>query len=172
MSPRQRFYLLGQNCVGAAIANAAINWGLGWALTRSFAALPMWGRVSIAGDLAGTAFGVTFGTSLVVALQVRWDLARGSIGPIPLSRSLAAFVARLPRGPLRRGMRLGALSVPLFALPVALGLVALGVTGMPRLAFLALKSGFSAIEGAIVTPFIVLATLAEALAKAHAARPE
>ena len=69
-------------------------------------------------------------------------------------------------------MRLGALSVPLFALPVALGLVALGVTGMPRLAFLALKSGFSAIEGAIVTPFIVLATLAEALAKAHAARPE
>jgi hypothetical protein len=172
MSPRQRFYLFGQNCIGAAFANAAINWALGWALTRRLEALPLWGLVSVAGDLTGTAFGVTFGTSLVVALQVRWDLARGKIAPIPLFGSLAAFVGRLPDGAMRRGLRLGALSMPVFALPVILGLVALGVTAMPRLAFLALKAGFSGVEGAIVTPFIVLATLAEVSAPAPAAGTE
>jgi hypothetical protein len=165
MSPRQRFYLVGQNCIGAAFANAAINWGLGWALTRGVAQLPMWGMKSVAGDLIGTAFGVTFGTSLVMALQVRWDLARGRIAPIALPASLATFVARFPDGALKRGAGLGALSVPLFALPVVAGLVAFGVTALYRQPFLALKAGFSAVEGAIVTPFIVLATLSEVSAQ-------
>jgi hypothetical protein len=165
VSPKQRFYLVGQNCIGAALANAAINWTLGWALTRNVAQLPMWGLTSVAGDLTGTAFGVTFGTSLFMAFQVRWDLARGKIAPIALSGSLETLIRRLPDRTLRRGLRLGALSVPVFALPVVACLVAFGVQALHRLPFLALKSCFSAIEGAVVTPFIVLATLSEVAAQ-------
>jgi hypothetical protein len=171
MSPRQRFYLIGQNCIGAAVANAAINWGLGWALTRHLAQLPSWGIPGVIADIIGTAFGVTFGTSFVMALQVRWDLSRGHIAPIPLSGSLAAFVGRFPVGSLRRGFGLGVLSVPLFAFPVVACLMVFGVPALDRLPFLELKSIFSAIEGAIVTPFIVLATLSELSAQRAQAGP-
>jgi hypothetical protein len=46
-----------------------------------------------------------------------------------------------------------------------------GVPALDRLPFLELKSIFSAIEGAIVTPFIVLATLSELSAQRAQAGP-
>jgi len=159
VSPRQRFYLFGQNGIGAALVNAAINWALGWAMTRHLARLPMWGMTSVGTDLLGTAFGVTFGTCLVMALQVRRDLTHGRISPVALSGPLEALVGRFPQGVLRRGLGLGALSVPVFALPVVAALAASGVHAMDRVPFLVLKSSFSAVEGAIVTPLIVLAAL-------------
>jgi hypothetical protein len=159
MSPRQRFYLFGQNGIGAAVANAVINWGVGWAMTHRGAVLPLWGMFGIAGDLAGTAFGVTFGTCVFMAVQVRREVDRGRIEPIRMSASTGALIARFPAGVLRRGVGLGALSVPLFALPVLVALIACDVHAMARIPFLVLKSGFSAFEGGLVTPLIVLAAL-------------
>jgi hypothetical protein len=161
VSPGQRFYLFGRNGVGAAFANAVINCGFGWAMTHRRAVLPLWGTFGIAGDLAGTAFGVTFGTCLFMAVQVRWEVSHGKIEPIRLSPATAALIVRFPTGALRRGVGLGALSVPLFALPVVVALIACGVHGMSRLPFLVLKSGFAAFEGGVVTPLIVLAALCD-----------
>jgi hypothetical protein len=164
VSPRERVYLFGQSCVGAAIANAAINYGLGLAATRGFATFPLWRVPGVAADLVGTAFGVTFGTCVFMAIQIPWDLRRGKIAPIAsLPTQLSAVVARFPRGTLRRGFSLGLLSVPVFALPVVVALALVGAPGMESARFVGLKASFAALEGAVVTPLLVLAAIADAV---------
>ena len=56
---------------------------------------------------------------------------------------------------------LGGLSVPVFALPIVAALTVLGGGAMDRTPYIVLKAVMSAVEGAIVTPFIVLAVLAD-----------
>jgi hypothetical protein len=82
-----------------------------------------------------------------------------------VSTSVASLLGRFPRGALRRGLVLGAISVPLFALPVVALLAAADVSGMARASFIATKVALSAIEGAIVTPLIVLAVLGDLTAQ-------
>ena len=48
-----------------------------------------------------------------------------------------------------------------FAPPVAIALTLLGVASLGRAPYVAFKAAFSAVEGAIVTPFIVWMYLAE-----------
>jgi hypothetical protein len=160
---RDRLYLFGNCCVGAAIANVVINGFLGWASFHGLRgpSLPFWGIPGVAPDLAGTAFGVTFGTCLGMGWQVRRDLRRGKIGHFEISRAVAAFVARFPRGTLRRSVGLGLVAIPLFAFPVVAVLVLLGTTSMGRVPYVALKAGLAAVEAALVTPFLVVAALAD-----------
>lgn len=161
MSPSQRLYLIGQSCVGAAIVNAIINGAIGWGITCGMTTFPMWRSPGIAGDLVATAFGVTFGTCVCMAIQVPWDFGRGKITAVSLSPALAALLARFPRRTFYRGLVLGGLSVPVFALPIVAVLAVLGGGGMDRAPYIVLKAVMSAVEGAIVTPFIVLAVLAD-----------
>ncbi len=161
MSPSQRIYLIGQSCVGAAIVNAIINGAIGWGVTRGMTTFPMWRSPGIVADLVATAFGVTFGTCVCMAIQVPWDFGRGKITAVSLSPAISTLLARFPRKTFYRGLVLGALSVPVFALPVVVALAVLGGGGMDRMPYIALKAAMSALEGAIVTPFIVLAVLAD-----------
>jgi hypothetical protein len=164
MTARDRRYLLVTCCIGSAIVNAIINGGLGWGMTQSFPMLPLWRIPGVAADLAGTAFGVTFGTCLGMVLQIRRDIRRGKVGPVEpsaLSPGIAAIVARFPAGTLRRSLGLGAASVPLFALPVALGLLVMKIGSLDRVPFVALKSGFAALQAATVTPLIALGVLGD-----------
>jgi hypothetical protein len=172
VSPGQRLYLIGQSCIGAAIANAIINGAIGWGITRGAATFPMWSIPGVAGDLAATAFGVTFGTCVCMAVQVPWDFGRGKITPVPISPAVAALLARFPRGTLYRGLGLGALSVPLFALPVVAALAVLDRGAMDRWPFIVLKAIVSAVQGAIVTPFIVLGVLGDVVRRRGALPPE
>ena len=167
MSTRHRFYLIGQSCIGAGIANAVINGLLGWGALRGLATFPMWRVPGVAADLAGTAFGVTFGTCVVMAIQVPWDVRRGKIGPVALSPRVASLIARFPRKTFRRALGLGLLSMPVFAFPVIVALALLGASLMESGRYVVLKASFAAVEGAIITPFIVLAAVADA---ARAAR--
>jgi hypothetical protein len=162
--PRDRRYLLVTCCVGSAIVNAIINGGLGWGLTHTFPILPVWRIPGVAADIAGTAFGVTFGTCLGMAFQIRRDLRLGKVGPVgssALSPGVAALVARFPLGTFKRSVGLGALSVPIFALPVVVGLVVLGTASLERVPFVVLKSGFAALQAAMVTPLLALAALGD-----------
>ncbi|MGH7436310.1 MAG: hypothetical protein ACRENE_11615, partial [Polyangiaceae bacterium] len=130
MPPSHRFYLIGQSCIGAAIANALINAGLGWAGLRGMATFPMWHVPGIAADLAGTAFGVTFGTCLVMAFTVPRDVGRGKIAPFEPHPSVASLVGTFPRKTFRRAVGLGLVSIA-FSLPVIAVLAGLG-TGLMR----------------------------------------
>jgi hypothetical protein len=125
----------------------------------------MWHIPGVAGDLVGTAFGVTFGTCVFMAIQVPWDFRRGKITPVSVSTSVASLLGRFPRGAFRRGLVLGAISIPTFALPVVALVLLADSSGMARSSFIATKAALAAIQGAIVTPFIVLAALGDLTAQ-------
>jgi hypothetical protein len=161
VTPLERYYLIWHNCVGAAIANAILNGGLGWWATRHLPQLPLWHFPGVAADLAGTAFGVSFGTCMGMRLRVRKDFKAGKIAHVALSPRIAAMVARFPNGVVKRGLGLGGLSIPAFAFPVILALVVGGVGSFDRWQYIELKAGFAAVVGALVTPFIVLAVLSD-----------
>jgi hypothetical protein len=166
MSSRDRRYLIVTCCIGSAVVNAVINGGLGWGLTHGLPMLPLWRIPGVVADLAGTAFGVTFGTCLGMALQIRRDIRRGKVGPLEastlsaLSPRVAALVARFPVGVFKRSVSLGVVSV-VFALPVVVALVVLGIGSLDRVPFVALKSSFAALQAAMVTPLIALAALGD-----------
>jgi hypothetical protein len=159
LSPEQRRYLIGQSGFGAAIVNAVINGAIGWAITRSLTEFPIWKIPGVASDLTATAFGVTFGTCIAIAIQVPRDMAKKKISLPLLSPSLASALVRLPAGTFKRACVLGAISIPIFMPLVLVALAASGSHALEPRAFVLLKAGFSALEGGIVTPFIVLAAL-------------
>lgn len=162
MTPVQRHYLFVQSAIGSAIVNAILNGAIGWGITSGLTEFPVWKTPGAAGDFVATAFGVAFGTSLGAFLQIRLDLARGKISPPALSGGLAVWVARAPRGTFKRALVFGLIGAAAFGPPALGGLVAAGATAIDRVPFVALKAGFSAVEGALMTPFILLATLANA----------
>ena len=107
VSPEQRRYLFIQCGVGAALVNALLNGGLGWAITKEFPTFPVWQLPGVGADLLATAFGVAFGTVLAMAVTVRLDAARGKIAPFVPPGSAAALVSRFPRATFSRSVVLG-----------------------------------------------------------------
>lgn len=161
MTPKQRFYIIAQNGFGAAFVNAALNGAIGWVLTRGLSEFPVWKTPGVAVDLVFTAFGITFGTCLVIPVQTKRDFQRGLATLPELSPSVAALLSRFPAGLVRRAVILGGISVVAFAPWVLVALAASGSAAMGRVPFVELKAAFSAIQGGIVTPFIVLAILSD-----------
>ena len=161
MTPEQRFYVVIRNGIGAAIVNALLNGAIGWGLTRGLSEFPIWRTPGVAVDLIFTAFGITFGTCLVLPLQTTRDFRRGLVTLPKVAPGVAALIGRFPMGLFRRAVVLGAVSIPVFAPPVLVALAASDAAAMGRLPFIELKAAFSAIQGGIVTPFIVLAILAD-----------
>lgn len=166
MTQEQRFYILVRNGLGAAFVNALLNGALGWAATRGLSEFPVWKVPGVAVDLLVTAFGVTFGTCLVLPFQTKKDFARGRATlPAVLPAAVTALLSRFPKALLQRSVVLGLLSVPLFAPPALLGLAGYGGGAMERWSFVELKASFSAIQGGLVTPLIVLAILSDLSAR-------
>jgi hypothetical protein len=161
MAPRDRRYLIGAWCIGPGIFNAIVNGLLGWAGTHALPAVPLWGLTpGVAADLTGTAFGVTFGTYLVLTWQVKRDIKAGKVGRIEAPPALASLFARLPEGTFARSVALGALVIPLFALPVIAVLAATGATALTPRAFVLAKAALASSEAAIVSPLLVMGHLA------------
>lgn len=159
VTKEERAYVLLQGGIGAAIVNAILNGGIGWLITRGLTEFPVWRIPGVAFDLVATAFGVSFGTVLAMAVQVRFDVSRGRIKPFSPPSSVSRLVCRFPEGVFRRSVVLGAASVPLFAFPALLGLAASGLSGLERATFVGVKTILAAMEGGIVTPLIVLGAL-------------
>jgi hypothetical protein len=168
VTPEQRRYLFVQSVIGSAIVNGFINGVLGWAGTAGLAQFPMWKTPGVAADLVATAFGVTFGTTLGMRLQARLDTTRGKItppSPSTVPAGLWALVSRMPKGLWARAVVLGLVALPLFAPPVLVlaTRLAAGDGALPRNVFVSIKTVFSAVEGSIVTPVLLLAALLDRL---------
>ena len=161
MTPRERFYVIGQNGVGAALVNALLNGFLGWLVVRELASFPMWQVPGVAGDLLGTAFGVSFGTGLGAAFAVRKDFEKKKIGLPRIAPALAALIARFPHGTWKRSIWLGFVSVPIFGVPVLLVLAGAGIQAMSPSSFILVKATLAAVQAALVTPLIVLGVLTD-----------
>jgi hypothetical protein len=173
MSRRDRLYLFGPCCLGPAIFNALINGGIGWAATRKVAGLGLWTLPGVAADIAGTAFGVAFGTYLGMAFQVRRDLKAGKVGLMGAPAIVAAVFDRLAsQGTFGRGVSFGLAAVPIFALPMLAALAIGGGGSMTSRSFTIFKAAFAALEAAVISPPMVLGLLAEMKARSEAAALE
>lgn len=142
------------SAVGAAVVNAALNAPLALLLVKPGGRLPMWGLPGVAGDVVAMAFGIGFGTGLVVTPQTRLLWKRGRVRPPEVPAQLRAMFNTWPNHLLHRSLNLGFISLILFAPIPLLALWLLGIQGLDRSTLLVLKGGFAAIEGAFVTPII------------------
>ena len=156
-SPRQ-FSWLGSALVSGVI-NLVLNAPLGWAIVKPGATIPLWGAPGIALDMLLMAFGLAFGTALVVTPQTRRQLSRGQLLAPPLSANLHELLSRWPRSTFQRAVNLGVLSVLIFVPVPLLALWLFDVDGVDRAVFTALKGAFSFVEGALVTPIIAVAAM-------------
>jgi hypothetical protein len=160
VTPEQRRYLFVECVIGAAVINALINAGLGWLATRGLATFPVWKFPGVAADLLATAYGVSFGTCIGTAVQVRIDRARGRITtPNSVPERLAPIIQAMPRHLFARAIAVGVASAAALGPFIALGLFLYAPKELDRQSYIVLKAAFSAVEGAAVTPVIVLAAL-------------
>ncbi len=162
MSSRHRRYLLLDQGLGAGILNLFLNAAIAWLLFRGMEVVPMWGQQSIGGDTIGTAFVLPFLSTLIASAIVRSQVRAGYVSAVALSARSA--LRRLPRSLTGRGAVLGLIGVVLTGLPMAAALTAAGVVEMAFREFILFKALFAAILGALVTPVIARAALADASA--------
>jgi hypothetical protein len=165
MSSRQRRYLLLDQGLGAGIVNLLLNAGIAWLLFRGMESVPMWGQQSIGGDTIGTAFVLPFLSTLIASAVVRGQVRAGYVPAAALSARSA--LRRLPHGLAGRGAVLGAIAVVLTGIPTAMALDAAGTVEMGFRDFVLFKALFAAALGALVTPVIARAALADASASAR-----
>ena len=164
MSSRHRRYLLLDQGIGAGIVNLLLNAAIAWLLFRGMTAVPMWGQQSIGGDTIGTAFVLPFLSTLIASAIVRSQVRAGYVPAVALSASSA--LRRLPRSLAGRGALLGLIAVVVTGIPTALALDAAGTVEMGFRDFILFKALFAAVLGALVTPVIARAALADASASA------
>lgn len=158
MTPEQRRYIFVQSPIGSAVVNAILNGAIGWAMMRSQSEVAIWHAPGVAPDLVATAFGVAFGTCLGATLQTRFDVAKGKIVP-PERLPWAGVLGRFPNSLFARAVLFGLLALPIFLPPVLFALVGSGAAALSGAHFIGLKAGFSAVEGALVAPAILLVAL-------------
>jgi hypothetical protein len=162
MTPEQRRYLFVECVIGAAIINAIINGGLGWLATRGMTTFAVWKIPGVAADLLATAYGVSFGTCIGAAVQVRVDTARGKITvPDTVPQGLATILATLPKRLLPRAIAMGIVSAIVLSPFILVGLFVAGNAALPIWPYITVKALMATVEGAAVTPVIVLAALVD-----------
>jgi len=150
-----------QIAISSGIINTLINAPLGWGLVPAGTVLPTWGVPGVAFDLVATAFGIAFGTVLVVTPQIRRQIAAGKLERAALSAHWREQLGRWPRGALQRAINVGVLTV-LAAAPLPLAaLAALGTPGFDRPGYTVLKGAFAFVVGGLVTPVIAAAASLE-----------
>ena len=169
MSQAQRRYLLLEQGVGAAGFNFLLNAAIAWLMFRGADVVPLWGQQSIAGDTIGTSVILPFLTCLIATRLVRGHVRSGKVAPLGWSRDTQPWLGWLPRGTLARGLALGGAGLLVFAPPVLLAHVALGVTNLDLGRFVVFKASFAALEALVVTPLVALWAIVEGPAAPGAA---
>ena len=144
---------------GSGVINLVLNAPLGWAIVKPGATIRVWGARSIALDMLLMAFGIAFGTTLVVTPQTRKQLSGGRLLPPPISPRLHDLLSRWLRSTFQRAVNLGVLSVLIFVPLPLFALWLFNIDGADRMLFTTLKGAFSFVEGALVTPIIAVAAM-------------
>lgn len=158
MKTVHRRYLIEQAIAGFVI-NAVLNAGIAWLVFHSFETVPLWGEQSIMGDTIATGFLLPFLVCLVLT-----PLTRGQIrsGKLPADDVTRALVSRLPKGLFVRSLVVGAVGLPIAALPVFAILSGLGVTEIASAPFIGIKALIAGLLAALVSPPIALRALGDA----------
>lgn len=164
----QRRWLILNAGIVTAVMNAVLNW-----LPASFAArdldhVPLWSApfagTGVFTDTLGTFFVLPFVTTLFVTTAIWRDRRAGRLGPGTLPASLFAL-AIVPDARPPRAAWFACTTVAALALPAAVLLAVLAPDGLGHDAFIAYKTVLGIALGAVVTPLIALAAMADPLSR-------
>jgi hypothetical protein len=154
LSPaHRRFHVVDQQ-VGPMIVKLGLNAAIAWGPVREMERVPLWGQQSIAGDTVGTAFVLPLLTCLIVSAVVTRQVARGHLARIE-NASRSSIVDSLGvRRPVVRGALLGCIAIGLTAVPVIAWLALRGPSEMTFGSFVWFKALFATALGMLVTPLL------------------
>jgi hypothetical protein len=150
------------------IINAAIAWAssIGYPTVRPWS-VPLIGGPSTFGGLISVLVVLPIVTSVVCTLSIRAFQSAGLpvLQPDEVPTRVGVFVV----GPIRRGLRLAALSVVIFGpLDVLVGVLALD-HDVSRVDYVCTQTAAGIVLGALITPVVALAAMAEPARTARAA---
>jgi hypothetical protein len=163
--PDQRRWLVINAVVGTAAINLVLNAALARISVGDHASVPLWalpklGHPSTAIDTFGTLLFLPLGTSLGITRAVRLARDKGHLRPLPPAH-LGPWLRRLPAGRATRGAVVGVICF-LALSPVALAVFALdGVGDLSRGSYVLYRVVLCVLLGAVVSPLIALAAMAE-----------
>lgn len=162
--PNRRWLVV--NALGVtAVINVAVTLALAWAGTRglrsvSLLTLTPW-RPSTIGDTVGTTFVLPFVTTVICTLAVRRDVRRGSIRPLPPDSVARRLTGNRTHALLPKALRIAARTCLTAGPLTAAGLYLAHFGGVAASTFIVFKVAYAVLLGAIVTPYIALAAMAE-----------
>lgn len=161
MLPAHRRYVYLEQGLGCGVVTALINIGIAWLMVADREELPLWGAVSVAGDVLGTALVLPFLVCLIITLQTRHAVRKGRLSPLQLPPSLLPLVPWISASARRRSMLMAACGFILVGLPMVAGLVALSPQPMAAGTFLVFKSVFAGIFAGLLGPVVARIALAD-----------
>ena len=163
--PDQRRWLVLNALVATAVINLVLNAVLARVSAGNHTTVPLWavpgiGHPSAGIDTLGTFFFLPFGTCLGITRAVRLARGKGQLRPLP-PQALGPWLRRLPAERVARGAVLGAICFVVLA-PIAVAFFALdGVSDLSRTSFVVFKVILCVLLGAIISPSIAVAAMAE-----------
>ena len=166
MDAAQRRWLIVNAGIVTVVFNVVLNWLPAAFAARDLDHVDLW-TVPFVGtgvytDTIGTLFVLPFITTLAVTSAVWRDRRAGRLAPGTLPLALAPL-AIVPSVRLARAAWFGATAVAALAVPAAVLLAILAADGLGHDAFIAYKTILGVVLGAVVTPLIAMAAMAEPL---------
>jgi hypothetical protein len=152
LSDRHRSFLIIEQSVFAGIINVVINAAFVWLLMRSLKEIPLWGDVSMGGDLLATGFLLPFFTCLVVSALTRRQVNSGKLPALEAGQIRPLGIHR--RSSLFRATLMGVVGVIFFSGPLVVLLDLAQASPVPFLSFLYFKAIWAGIFAMIVSPVI------------------
>jgi hypothetical protein len=149
---------------GTAVTNLVINVTLSWVSSIGRTRVPAWttpllGGPSVIGNTLGTLVVLPLTTSVICTTCIRLYQRRGLrlLGSAELPRPVRHLIV----GPVRRGLRLAAISASAFGpLTVLVSVVGAG-HGLSRPGFIFSQTVIGMLLGALITPLAAMAAMAE-----------
>ena len=160
----------------SALSNLVINSAIAWISSVGKPHISLWSTPLLGGpnlvtDTLGTFFLLPFTTCLVVTLAVRQSRSRGLLHDLESHERGPSWLTGLPTTVLRRGVRLGWVTL-LACAPVSILILAIGFDGgITRADFVAYKAVLGLVLGLAVTPVIALAAMGDEFTAAPTGSP-
>ncbi len=173
LSDRHRRFLLIEQGVIPSVFNFGINGFIAWALFRSAAAVPLWGKSSVGVDLLVTAFLLPFLTCVIVSAVVARHVRSGKVPPLPPAQR--PHSRWFQRSAPMRGLFLGAVAILFAAVPVVWALSLGQAQPFPVSSFVVFKAVWAAMLAFMVTPIVgwwALANASHGILSAHSVTGE
>jgi len=159
-------YILVDQTLVSMFFNFFISWGITWLVFRSVPIVPRLGELSVAADIFATSWIMPLVTCLIVTLQTRYELRRGTVVGLPVRKTSSRLLKVLSDRLIVRAL-LWIVAGRFLIGPVAVAVVqGMSFEATPLLQFLTAKSFFATGLGLLIFPIHAWWALHDPVSKA------